>query len=171
MTPARRILGQMALPVMRSRLPTASRCIHSKASFPRPIVSRTVPGVFGSAPSRRWNSSTSSTEALEVPDYLNEAELKIFNMLKDHFKPSKLEVCYCLSSMAALLSNANTVVAGAGHQRWMRQHVRSRHCIGTVQGVARDKATQTGELGTWRGDQEMARCTTQDQGIMREESQ
>lgn len=77
---------------MRSKLPVASRCIHSKAFFPRPQVSRALPGIFSAAPSRRWNSSTSATETLEVPDYLNEAELKIFNMLKDHFKPSRLEV-------------------------------------------------------------------------------
>lgn len=41
--------------------------------------------------SLRW-SSTESSSLPEPPDYLNEAELKIFNIIKQELQPTKLEV-------------------------------------------------------------------------------
>ncbi|KAF1344522.1 bola protein, partial [Delphinella strobiligena] len=36
--------------------------------------------------------SASGPESLEAPDYLNEAELHIYNILKDQLQPVRLEV-------------------------------------------------------------------------------
>jgi len=41
----------------------------------------------------RHYSSEATSDPVEPPDYLDPNELKVFNMLKEGLKPTKLEVC------------------------------------------------------------------------------
>ena len=59
-------------------------------------------------------------------------------------------------------------IAGTRHLRRLRIHVRSRYRVRTIQGIAGYQATSAGEQGAWGGDQEVAWCSAEDEGALKE---
>jgi len=68
------------------RTPTTSRQV---SPFIKPVSLQPTVLVF---PIRSYAADGAS--AVEAPDYLDEAERKIFDTLQHELQPTKLEVCY-----------------------------------------------------------------------------
>ena len=71
------------------RLPAPLRT--ATATWNRHSFAQSLP-IPGTCSASRLYSATSES-SVEPPDYLDERELKIFNMIKDELQPTKLEVC------------------------------------------------------------------------------
>jgi hypothetical protein len=78
-----------------------------------------------------------SNQPVEPPEYLSEAERKLFEKLKESFQPLKLEV-----SIDAVLDVVTTPtddpLVGARHLWRLRLDVCARHSLQTIRRIARD---------------------------------
>jgi hypothetical protein len=75
--------------------------------------------------------SDSSVEPVEPPEYLSEGEKKVFDLIKDGLRPTKLEVCFQVSPILGCPSN--WFATGPRYLRRLRFHVRPRHCVRPIQ--------------------------------------